>query len=201
VLSQACTLVRQHGVPQVLVVATDSLLTGPTLSHFERADRLLTTLNSNGFMGGEGAGALLVSKLAGRRGLRLEGFGFAVEAAHIDSEEPLRGDGLTAAIKAALAQAGQELHDMNYRIADVSGEQYYFKEASLALNRTLRKRKGEFELWHPAESIGETGATAGVACFAAGHFAALKGYAPGPRAILHFGTDQGARAAVVAIAA
>lgn len=152
-------------------------------------------------MVGEGAGALLVSKLTGRRGMLLQGFGFAVEHAHIDSEEPLRGDGLTAAIKAALTHANEELHDMNYRVSDLSGEQYYFKEASLALNRTLRKRKGEFELWHPAESIGETGATAAVACFAINHLAALKGYAPGPRAILHFSTDQGERAAVVSIAA
>lgn len=187
------------GHPRVLIAATDSLLNWSALSHYEQEDRLLTTRNSNGFMPGEGAGAVLASKATGRHDLRLHGLGFATEHAHIESEVPLRGDGLTAALKAALVEAGEELHHISYRVSDASGEQYYFKEASLALNRTLRKRKGEFELWHPADSIGETGAVAGVVCLAAAGFASLKAYGPGPRAILHFGTDQGARAAVVSI--
>lgn len=196
-LAQARALIQQGGLTNVLVAATDSLLTWQTLSHYERNDRLLTARNSNGFMAGEGAGALLVGKASVRPGLRLDGFGFSVENAHIDSTEPLRGDGLTQAVKAALVDANAELHEMDCRITDLSGEQYYFKEASLALNRTLSQRKGHLDLWHPAESIGETGAVSGVACFAMGYAAALKGYAPGPKTIFHFSNDQGARAAVV----
>ena len=33
------------------------------------------------------------------------------------------------------------MHDFDYRITDLSGEQYYFKEAALALSRTLRQSK------------------------------------------------------------
>ena len=157
-LAQARTLLA-GGCARVLVAATDSLLTWPTLSHYEREDRLLTARNSNGFMPGEGAGALLVGAGAGQGGeLVCTGIGFGREAAHIDNGEPLRAEGLSLAIKAALVDAGCAMHDMDFRITDLSGEQYYFKEAALALSRTLRQRKEEFDLWHPAECTGEQGA-------------------------------------------
>ena len=109
------------------------MLTWPTLSHYERNDRLLTAKNSNGFMPGEGAGALLLEAPAGRDELLCTGLGFGIEKAHIDSGEPLRADGLSPRFKAALADAAREMHDFDFRITDMSGEQYYFKEASLAL--------------------------------------------------------------------
>jgi 3-oxoacyl-[acyl-carrier-protein] synthase-1 len=195
-LAQARKLIHQQGHPQVLLVGVDSLLTWPTLSVYAAQDRLLTPQNSNGFMPGEAAGALLLAAPQGAGELRLNGIGFAVEKAHLDSGEPLRGDGLTAAVKQALAEAGCDLFDIAYRVSDLSGEQYYFKEASLALNRILRKRREDFELWHPAECIGEAGAAAGVACLAVIHAAHAKGYAPGPRSLLHLANDSGARAAI-----
>ena len=196
-IARARRLIQQQGHPLVLLVGTDSLLTWPTLRVYAAEDRLLTPLNSNGFIPGEAAGALLLEASQGAGELRVDGIGFAVESAHIDSGEPLRGEGLTAAVKAALAEAGCDLYDVDYRVADLSGEQYYFKEASLALNRILRKRREEFEIWHPAECIGEAGAAAGVACLAVINTAQQKGYAPGPRSLLHLANDSGARAAII----
>ncbi len=196
-LALARKLIADGNNSLVLIAATDSLLAWPTLSAYEREDRLLTPRNSNGFMPGEGAGALLVGQPTGDGELHCNGIGFAIENASIDSDEPLRADGLSAAIKCALADAGCELHDLDYRITDISGEQYYFKEAALALSRVLRQRKEEFELWHPAESIGETGATAGVAALAVAGDAARKFYAPGTGILAHFSNDAGRRAAAV----
>ena len=196
-LALARKLIADGNHSLVLIAATDSLLAWPTLSVYEREDRLLTPRNSNGFMPGEGAGALLVGRPTGDGELHCNGIGFAIENASIDSDEPLRADGLSAAIKCALADAGCELHDLDYRITDISGEQYYFKEAALALSRVLRQRKEEFELWHPAESIGETGATAGVAALAVAGDAARKFYAPGTGILAHFSNDAGRRAAAV----
>ncbi|MCK7582583.1 MAG: hypothetical protein MZV65_48085 [Chromatiales bacterium] len=85
--------------------------------------------NSNGFMPGEGAGAAAGRASRGQGRIACAGIGFGMEKAHIDSGEPLRADGLSAAIKGALADAGCEMHDLDYRITDISGEQYYFKEA------------------------------------------------------------------------
>jgi 3-oxoacyl-[acyl-carrier-protein] synthase-1 len=196
-LAQARVLLSQAKVSRVLVAATDSLLSWPTLRHFEQRDRLLTERNSNGFMAGEGAGALLLGKPTGAVGeLLCTGIGFAREAAHIDSEEPLRAEGLSQAIKAALVDAGRQMHEIDFRITDNSGEQYYFKEATLALSRTLRVRKEEFDIWHPAECTGEIGAASGVSILSTAKAACEKRYSKGPSILVHLANDAGQRAAL-----
>src|SRR5262249_72697 len=108
-----------------------------------------------------------------------------------------RADGLTAAIKSALSDASCQLHDLNYRITDLSGEQYYFKEAALALGRILRQRKDEFDIWHPAECIGECGAAAGLPAPAGAAAACRKAYTLGPHILTHMANDSGQRSATV----
>lgn len=184
------------GAARVLVVAVDSFIHGPTLSHYERQGRVLTADNANGFLPGEGAGALLVARASGAAELVCHGIGLGLEPAHIDSGVPLRADGLSNAIKGALAEARCEMHDMDYRITDLSGEQYYFKEAALALTRTLRQRKHEFENWHPAECIGEAGALAGAAVLAVADMACRKRYSLGRNILAHMANDSGRRAAL-----
>jgi 3-oxoacyl-[acyl-carrier-protein] synthase-1 len=157
----------------------------------------LTDRNSNGFMPGEAAGALRVGRPTGRTQLVCSGLGFAIEKANIDSSEPLRANGLTLAFKTALSDAGSAMHDLDFRIADLAGEQYYFKEANLALSRLLRVPKEDTELWHPAECTGAVGAATGTVCLAIAQMAALKGYAPGRGVMLHTGNDEGQRAAIV----
>jgi 3-oxoacyl-[acyl-carrier-protein] synthase-1 len=206
-LNGARRLLAQPDVPQVLVVAADSLITWPTLGPLEREGRLLTERNSNGFMPGEAAGALLLGRAASTESsqqaaasggeLVVAGLGFAREAAHIASDEPLRGDGLASAIRAALEDAGAAMHDIDYRIADVSGEHYYFKEAALALSRTLRQRKEDFDLWHPAECTGEVGAASGATVVALAQAACAKGYTLGLKVLAHWANDGGQRAAAV----
>ncbi|MBI5924537.1 MAG: hypothetical protein HY836_02975 [Aquabacterium sp.] len=196
-LAKARALLEAPSVPGVLIVAVDSLLSKPTLSHYERHDRLLTEANADGFMPGEGAGALWVARDEGRaRQLLCSGLGFGMETAHLDSGEPLRADGLTQAIRTSLDEAGLQLHDMDFRITDNSGEHYYFKEAALALTRLMRQGKDAFDIWHPAEFTGEVGAMSGAAVIVAAREACLKGYAPGPRILSHWANDAGQRAAL-----
>jgi 3-oxoacyl-[acyl-carrier-protein] synthase-1 len=148
-------------------------------------------------MPGEGAGALWVGTAQGSSALLLcTGIGFGREVAHINSGEPLRADGLVQAIKAGLADANRQLHEMDFRVTDNSGEQYYFKESSLALTRALRKPKDSFDIWHPAECTGEIGASSGIAMIAAAGEACRKGYAPGPNILAHWANDNGQRAAM-----
>jgi 3-oxoacyl-[acyl-carrier-protein] synthase-1 len=167
------------------------------MSGYLQNDRLLIAENSNGFMPGEGAAALLIGGATGQTQLTCLGLGFATEAASIEKELPLRGEGLTAAIKGALSDAGLTMQEVDFRIADLSGEQYYFKEAALALTRTLRARKERFDLWHPAECIGETGAVGGLATIVVAHAACHKGYAIGPTILCHSAGDSGERAAAI----
>ena len=196
-LHQARKLLNEGRAVRVVIAAADSFVLWPTLAAYEEERRLLTGEISNGFIPGEGAGALLAMLPAGRPQLLCTGLGFASEKAHIRAEEPLRGDGLTRAIREALSDAGCEMHHMDLRIADLSGEQYYFKEAALALARLIRQRKEELDIWHPAECIGEAGATAGVAILAVAHAACHKSYAPGLNILAHMANDGGQRAAAI----
>lgn len=197
-LMHARKLIHERGVSAVAIVGSDSLLNWPTLHVFEQAHRLLTSRNSNGFVPGEAAAAVLVQAPTGQRQLCVVGLGTGREAAHIDSELPLRGEGLVEALRQAFGDASCGMHDLDFRLTDLSGEQYYFKEAALAVARTLRRAKETFDLWHPAESIGEAGSAIGPALLCVAEAACRKGYAPGERILFHTSNDDGARGAVIA---
>ncbi|KNH29520.1 3-oxoacyl-ACP synthase [Pseudomonas syringae] len=199
-LLNARTLIYQGGHHHVLIAGVDSFLNGPTLAAFEARERLLTRQNSNGFIPGEGAAAVVLAAPVASEEPQLAciGLGFGMEKATVEAENiPLRADGLTQAVRAALSEAGCGLEQMDYRLTDISGEQYYFKEASLALSRSLRVRKEFFHLWHPADCIGEVGAAIGPAMLAVALAASRKGYGEGPNIFCHLGNDAGERAAAM----
>ncbi|MCG6657499.1 hypothetical protein HOP52_06930 [Halomonas campisalis] len=199
-LWRARELLVSREVDRVMVAGVDGLLSGPTLAAYEARDRLLSSQNSNGFIPGEAAAALVVelARPSETPQLLCLGLGFGTETAHVEAEEqPLRADGLVAAIRAALAEVGTTLAATDFRIVDVSGEQYGFKEATLALSRLLRERKAEYDIWHPADCIGEVGAAIGGVVLAVARAAVTKAYAPGNNVLAHFGNDDGRRAAVI----
>ena len=196
--AEACRLIREGAVENVLIGAVDSLLVNATLTALQTDGRLLRPRNSDAFIPGEAAGALLLRRHSSRVGsLICEGFGVGVEVSTIASDKPLRANGLTTAIQSALADAGCAMHDVDFRITDNSGEQYYFKESALALSRTLRRRKEAFEIWHPADCVGEVGAAAGAVAMAVALEACRKNYSPGRCILIHAGTDAGQRVAGV----
>jgi 3-oxoacyl-[acyl-carrier-protein] synthase-1 len=197
-VSRAARRIEQ-GYAVCLVVGVDGFVHAKTLAGYERKRRLLTSTNSNGFIPGEGAAAVLFGPAESHPAAPMicRGIGYGREAATIESDEPLRGDGMAEAFRAALADAGCNFDEIDYRLADVSGEQYGFKEAALAIARTVRKVKSEFDIWHPADCIGEIGAAVAPCVLAVASAAARKRYAPGPGVLAHFGNDDGQRAAVV----
>ncbi len=197
-LNYARKLIYREKIPQVIVVGVDSLLVGPTLSSLEEHERLLTSQNSNGFIPGEAAAAVLVQEAHGQGGLICMGLGFGKENATVDAEDrPLRADGLVAAIRGALDEAGCDMGATDFRITDVSGEQYAFKEAALALLRILRQRKEFYDIWHPADCIGEVGAAIGPVMLAVLLAAGGKAYLIGDNILAHWGNDTGKRAAMI----
>jgi 3-oxoacyl-[acyl-carrier-protein] synthase-1 len=196
-LMHARQLISAGSAQFVLIAAADSLLSWPTLSVYERDARLLSPANSNGFLPGEGAGAVLLAAAETAPGLTCVGLGFGTEPARITSTDPLRGEGLTHAISSALREAGCAIHELDVRITDLSGEQYFFKEAALALARLLRVHREDFEIWHAAQCVGETGAVAGLAAIAVADCACRKAYAPGPGVLHHAANDSSQRAAAV----
>ena len=198
-LKHARNLIQELKVKHVLIAATDSLLVGATLAHYEEHERLLTSNNSNGFIPGEAGAALVVEPVtAGQEGqLVCVGLGVGIEESHVYSEEPLRADGLVAAIRESLGDADCEMGDLDFRITDLSGEQYYFKEASLAVLKTLRKRKQEFGIWHPADCIGEIGSVLAAVMLTVMKVACEKEYSKGNKVLAHLGNDDGKRSAMI----
>ncbi len=198
-VERARALLDDERVPFCVVAGVDTFLVGPTLAAYEERRRLLTSKNRNGFVPGEGAAAVLLASADRhpQRTLLCVGMGRAEESATLEGDEPLRGDGLMRAIQAALADAGVAIGALDYRITDANGEQYWFKEATLALDRILRGREELFEIWHPADCVGETGAAIGPLALVVAQRAALHGYAFGRGPLCHFSGDGTERRALV----
>jgi len=160
---------------------------------------LLTSNNSNGFIAGEAGAALVVEPVSVGQGDQLVcvGLGFGVEEAHIYSEEPLRGKGLSEAIKKSLDDAGCGESILDFKMTDLSGEQYYFKEASLAFSRLDRTKREGFDVWHPADCVGEAGSTAGIVMIAVLKMACEKKYSKGDNILTHVANNDGKRSSMI----
>ena len=194
-LQHARMLMRDGAVDSVLIVGVDSYVHWPTLSSLENQHRLLTSKNSNGFIAGEAAAAVMVTCVGAELGLYCEGIGFADETATIESDLPLHGDGLMEAIRGAAADARCTADDFGLHISALSGEHYFFKEATLALTRLLRKPREDIDFWHPADCVGEVGAAAVPLGLAIAATACAKGYANASRILYHVSGDGRERAA------
>lgn len=202
-LVEAQRLIGAGVAQHVIVAGVDSLLDRPSINAYAAKRRLLTPANSNGFLPGEAGAAVLLSGAPGPDGgLSIRGMGYAQESATINDTKPLRGTALTQAIRGALAAAQIGMRDVSFRVTDLSGEHYKFKEAMLAAMRLDQNpRPKPLDLWHPIEFLGEVRAAILPSILAWTWHALRLGYAPGPIALCHLGSDDGYRAALVAQAA
>jgi 3-oxoacyl-[acyl-carrier-protein] synthase-1 len=197
-LRQAHHLLESGDVRHAIVAGIDSYLNAHTINHFLRRGRLLASDASDGFIPGEGAGALVLASSAwAEAGLHVRGIGLADEAATIDGDVPSRASGLTAAIRGALSQSGYAMSELHFRMADIAGESFFFREAGNALARVLDRPLPHFPLLHITDAVGETGAAVGPLSIAFLSDAMARGHVPGTRALLHFSNDGSARAALV----
>ncbi|MDX8533963.1 hypothetical protein RFM41_22645 [Mesorhizobium sp. VK25A] len=198
-MEQARKLLNERDVEACVIMAIDSLIDARSLSWLDSQMRLKTSEVTDGLIPGEAACILVVTKRPIVDGsLRLRGLGLAVETATASNEEPLRAEGLGAALRAALGEAGVQMHEIAFRLSDVAGESYAFEEVVLAQMRNMRQTRPEQPLWHAADCMGDCGSAAGLVQFAWAEQAFRRGYAPGQLAALH-GSSMGfgGRAAAV----
>lgn len=200
-LDRASKLLAEGAARHVLILGVDSYLTVPAITHFLDAERLLSPDNANGFIPGEAAAAVLVGPTGP---LRLTGLGLARERAFLynglDQDGlhlPLTGDGMTAAYKAALDAANTDLAHVEYRISDLIGEQYWFKQSALAHMRLERGRSAFQDIWSPGENVGNIGAAVVPAMIGMALTAAVKSYSPGSPVLIEASGDDGACGAAV----
>ena len=185
-------------IKHLLIASADSLINQKDLSEYETQDRLLTSCHSDGFIPGEAGAALVVERTSDSpQAMHCLGLGFSMEPAPILSGKPCRADGLTTAIRGALEEAQIPMQEMAYRLTDISGEHYDFREAALALSHTLRVQRDEFDLLHPADCVGDTGASLGLILLAYQRMMFLVQPPRLPQVLVHLGDDDGKRAAIV----
>ncbi|BCG93570.1 3-oxoacyl-ACP synthase [Mesorhizobium sp. 131-2-1] len=197
-LSHARKLLSSDTVPYVMIAGVDSYLTAGAVANYLGDDRLLTPDNPNGFIPGEAAGAVLCRR-ATAPGFHLFGLGLAKDPSSIYNAEdlPLRGDGMTTAYQMALDETGIEMNRLGYRISDLIGEQYWFKQSALASLRLVRGRHEFQDIWSPAESLGNVGAAVVPLMIGMAFTAANKGYAAGNPVLIEASNDAGACGAAV----
>jgi len=200
-LAIARELLQDRHIPACIVCSVDSYINAGRLWLLDQHWRLKTEENSDGVIPGEAAAAVVVQRQQTSSALginKVVSLGFGQEKATILSNEPLLGLGLTEATKAALTEAGIQMHEVDFRIVDVTGESYGFKEQALVVARLYRvRRKVCPPLWHCAENIGETGAAAGIIQLVMASHAFEKNYASGEIAMCSTSADSGGRAVVV----
>lgn len=201
-LKDARSLLASGQQEFVLILGIDSLTGSTAINAFmgskHQPCRLLTPDHSDGFIPGEAATAVLLSRSnPSEEQTRITGIGLAKEPAPLDSEEVHTSRGLSEAIRQAASQAGIQVADTDFVISGLSGESWFFVEASNAIHRTMEHPRQTHPLWHPADSIGEVGAAIGPALVIMAHYAFMKGYAPGPRALCHLSNDDHRRGAFI----
>ncbi len=201
-LDRAQKLLTSGEARHVLIAGVDSYLTGPAVAFYLANERIMTPDNANGFIPGEAAAAILCSREEGR--LTLGGIGLSREKAFIYNKAgedgldvPLRGEGITMAYKFAMEAAGVDLAGIEYRISDLIGEQFFFKQTALAALRLERGRSDFQDLWSPAENLGNIGAAVVPLMIGMALRAAEKGYDMGSPVLIEASGDDGACGAAV----
>jgi len=199
-ISQAQSLVYDKRYKQVLLLCVDTLLNTHRVSMYENYNdmsRFLTDDNPDGFIPGEAAVAVLLSKPNGTAQTCITGIGFGEEKAVVGSDDVLKAEGMTQAIRNAAKDAGCQVRDTHFVISSVSGESYFFKEVAIARSKSLETKVSSHPLWHPADCIGEVGSAVGGAMILMGHYAFEGNYAPGKRALCLVSNDDKKRGAFI----
>jgi len=181
-----------------LIVGFDSLVEMAALSYLDARDRLKGPGRSRGLIPGEAVACLVVQNTRSARALRLpiyaivEGIGCADEPFPANQHEPCLADGLTSAIAASLGSAGWDPGEIGSVYTDLNGEVYRAHEWALASCRMSVTAA----VVHPADCIGDVGASAAPLLMAMAATALARGYAPAARALVCCASDSGRRGTV-----
>lgn len=187
---------QRHGA--VLLAGVDSYLNAATINHYLQAERLQVPGNSDGFIPGEAAAAVLLEMApSSRTGVRIVGFGEAQEVGRPDGSVPSRAQGLTQAVRTALDRARLSYADLAFRLSDQNGEAFFAREAANALTRLAPVGGQKLSLITLADSLGEIGAATGPAMLAQLFMHMQHPSSPGRSGLLHLANDDGRRAAAV----
>lgn len=205
-LARARSSLAFEDVDHVLLVSVDSLLEVADIQRHLAQRRLLSSQQSDGFISGEAAAALVLRRwertvpasAAADAVLLLSGLAESQEPASFESDEPNHGKGLAQALRAALSEAGLQAHEVHHRMATSAGESFFMDEATFAWSRVLRERepRGYTEPLLGG-NVGLCGAAQGPLAIALALDMLRKGWAAGGNFLLHGSDARERRCAVV----
>lgn len=197
-LQQAAALMEAGHRRQVLLVGVDSYLNAASINYYLSAERLLTTDNSDGFLPGEGAAAILLEAASSDLpGVHVLGVGRGQEPGRPNGSVPSLAQGLSSAMVAALRQADLSPSDLDFRVSDQNGESFFAREAANALTRVAVPGGRAPATLTTADCVGEIGAATGPLMLAWLARLMPRPDGPGQRGLIHLANDHGERAAVV----
>lgn len=164
-LAQACQDIVNRETEIAIVYGVDSLLDASYLQALYNQDLLKTEQESSGVIPGEAGVALIVEsavQAAQRSAIPLA----TIRAIALDAEAPDRtsaatGEALTRAIQNVLQTTGDPLK-INRVLVDLNGERNRFLEWATIETRCMHALPRNWQLQHPADCCGDTGAAFGV---------------------------------------
>ncbi|RZA08897.1 MAG: hypothetical protein EOO68_01480 [Moraxellaceae bacterium] len=189
----------------ILIGAADSHMHLQRLDDLENDNRLLSALNSDAFIPGEGACFILLTTRI-EFAMQHQGCvvavhrpGLADEQGHLNSDRPCLGQGLDTAFKMALQQYIQKspaTGKISALYSSINGERYWAKELGVARLRNQAAFINSAQLHHPADCVGDLGAATATELMALAAMDLLK--SPESAAVMvTSSSDFSRRAAVV----
>jgi len=152
----------------VMIAAVDSLCDLAFLRDAAAADRLLQPGNVQGYVPGEAATCLLLTRIANIRTLHADGFALH-RPAFAKAPAPLwpsidRPDSasLGQTLNGALQAAGMQAMHISHLESDMDGSDWRAQIESGALNRAVFSETTALPHWRPANLLGQTGAVSGL---------------------------------------
>ena len=127
----------------------------------------------------------------------------ANEPANWNNDLPNRAQGLTRALREALALAELEPRHVSFRVSDQNGEAVLAREGAHAITRLCAMPPGAAPMAEPklltlADKLGEVGAATGVVALAyLSRVMQLPNRRPGTTGLVHLSQDDGRRSVLV----
>jgi len=201
-LRHAASMMRTGTVDRCIVGGVESCVEPAALQAYAAAGVVKTAANPAGFLAGEASAFLLLEAQPPKSGrplnIRVAAVSDGRDVPYLQTDIAPCGRGIAEAIVAAVAQGADTAAFPGLVVTDLNGNESRAADWGHALVQ-LRASFGEqsFEVWHPAQAFGETGAAAGMLAIGTVARAIERKYAPGSTALVLVSSDDGRRGAVL----
>ncbi len=164
-IAQACQDIANHETDLALIYGIDSLLDASYLQDLYNNDLLRTEQESSGIIPGEAGVAIVIesaAQAARRSATPLAAIrSIALDAESVEENSAATGDALTRCIQNVFQAAGDPLQ-INRVLVDLNGQRSRFLEWATIETRCMHALPRNWQIQHPADCWGDTGAAFGV---------------------------------------